>query len=59
MQERDFEGVLAAADKALALAPYDTFMRSRLAMVLVSPGFGLLKARVPIAGIRLALRSVW
>lgn len=35
VQERDFDGALAAADKALALAPYDTFMRSRLAMVLV------------------------
>ena len=35
VQERDFDSALAAADKALALAPYDMFMRSRLAMVLV------------------------
>jgi adenylate cyclase len=38
VQERDFDGALAAADKALALAPYDMFMRSRLAMVLVQAG---------------------
>jgi TolB-like protein len=38
VQERDFNGALAAADKALVLAPYDTFMRSRLAMVLVQVG---------------------
>ena len=38
VQERDFDGALAAADKALALAPYDTFMRSRLAMVVAQVG---------------------
>jgi tetratricopeptide (TPR) repeat protein len=38
LQERDFDGALAAAEKALALAPYDTFMRSRLTMVLVQAG---------------------
>ena len=32
--ERDFEGALAAANKTVALAPYDTYMRSRLIMVL-------------------------
>ena len=29
VQERDFDGALAAADKTVALAPYDTFMLSR------------------------------
>ena len=29
VQERDFDSALAAANKALALAPYDMFMRSR------------------------------
>ena len=38
LQERDFDGALAAAEKALALAPYDTFMRSRLTMVLLQAG---------------------
>jgi adenylate cyclase len=38
VQERDFDSALSAADKALALAPYDMFMRSRLAMVLVQAG---------------------
>jgi adenylate cyclase len=36
--EGDFDGVLAAADKTVALAPYDTFMLSRLMMVLVQIG---------------------
>jgi adenylate cyclase len=38
VQERDFDDALAAADEALALAPYDTFMRSRLTMVIVQVG---------------------
>ena len=38
VQERDFDGALAAADKTVALAPYDTFMLSRLMMVLVQAG---------------------
>jgi adenylate cyclase len=38
VQERDFDGALAAADKTVALAPYDTFMLSRLMMVLVQVG---------------------
>lgn len=38
VQEKEFDGALAAANKALALAPYDTFMRSRLTMVLVQVG---------------------
>jgi adenylate cyclase len=38
VQERDFDGALAAADKAVALAPYDTFMLSSLMMVLVQAG---------------------
>ena len=37
-QERDFDGAVVAADKAIALAPYDTFMLSRLMMVLVQVG---------------------
>jgi adenylate cyclase len=36
--ERDFEGALAAANKTVALAPYDTYMRSRLIMVLLQAG---------------------
>ena len=36
--ERDFDGALAAADKTVAMAPYDTFMLSRLMMVLVQVG---------------------
>jgi len=36
--EREFDGALAAADKTVALAPYDTFMLSRLMMVLVQVG---------------------
>jgi len=38
VQEKDFDGALAAADKAVALAPYDTFMLSSLMMVLVQAG---------------------
>ena len=38
VQEKDFDGALAAADKTVALAPYDTFMLSRLIMVLVQVG---------------------
>jgi hypothetical protein len=37
-QERDFDGALAAANKTVALAPYDTFMLSRLMMVLLQAG---------------------
>ena len=36
--EREFDGALAAADKTVAMAPYDTFMLSRLMMVLVQVG---------------------
>ena len=38
VQEKDFDGALAAADKAVALAPYDTFMLSSLMIVLVQAG---------------------
>jgi adenylate cyclase len=38
VQERDFDGALAAASKTVALAPYDTFMLSRLIMVLLQAG---------------------
>jgi adenylate cyclase len=38
IQERDFDGALAAAEKTVALAPYDTFMLSRLIMVLLQAG---------------------
>jgi adenylate cyclase len=38
VQERDFDGALAAANKTVALAPYDTFMLSRLIMVLLQAG---------------------
>jgi len=38
VQEKDFDGALAAADKTVALAPYDTFMLSRLMMVPVQVG---------------------
>jgi adenylate cyclase len=38
VQEKDFDGALAAADKTVALAPYDAFMLSRLMMVLVQVG---------------------
>src|SRR5215813_10818096 len=30
VRERDFDGALGAADKAIALAPYDTFMLTTL-----------------------------
>jgi TolB-like protein/tetratricopeptide (TPR) repeat protein len=35
VRERDFDGALRAADRAVALAPFDTFMLSSLMMVLV------------------------
>jgi TolB-like protein len=38
VNERDFDGALAAVNKAVALAPYDTFMLSRLMMVLLQAG---------------------
>src|SRR5262245_14686105 len=38
VHERDFDGALAAVNKAVALAPYDTFMLSRLMMVLLQAG---------------------
>jgi tetratricopeptide (TPR) repeat protein len=38
VQEKDFDGALAAADKTVALAPYDTFMLSRLIIVLLQAG---------------------
>ena len=38
VRKRDFDGALAAADRAVALAPYDTFMLSSLMMVLVQAG---------------------
>ena len=38
VHERDFDGALAAADKTVAMAPNDTFMLSRLMMVLVQVG---------------------
>src|SRR4029079_9431156 len=38
VQERDFDGALAAADNTVALAPYDMFVLSRLMMVLVQAG---------------------
>ena len=38
VQERDFDGALAAADETVALAPYDMFMLSRLMIVLVQAG---------------------
>jgi adenylate cyclase len=38
VHERDFDGALAAANKTVALAPYDTFMLSRLMMVLLQAG---------------------
>jgi TolB-like protein/tetratricopeptide (TPR) repeat protein len=36
--DREFDGALAAADKTVAMAPNDTFMLSRLMMVLVQVG---------------------
>jgi tetratricopeptide (TPR) repeat protein len=38
VHERDFDGAFAAANKTVALAPYDMFMRSRLIMVLLQVG---------------------
>ena len=38
VQEKDFDGALAAADKTVALAPYDTFMLSSLMIALVQIG---------------------
>jgi adenylate cyclase len=38
VQEKDFDGALAAADNTVALAPYDMFMLSRLMIVLVQAG---------------------
>jgi tetratricopeptide (TPR) repeat protein len=38
VRERDFDDALSAADRAVALAPYDTFMLSSLMMVLVQAG---------------------
>src|SRR4029079_3670878 len=38
VHERDFDSALAAVDDAVALAPYDTFMLSRVMMVLVQAG---------------------
>ena len=38
VQERDFDSALVAADKTLALAPYDMYALSRLMMVLVQAG---------------------
>ena len=35
VRKRDFDGALGATDRAVALAPYDTFMLSSLMMVLV------------------------
>ena len=38
VQEKDFDAALAAADKTVALAPHDMFVRSRLIIVLVQIG---------------------
>ena len=38
VHERDFDGALVATSKTVALAPYDTFMLSRLTMVLLAAG---------------------
>ena len=38
VHERDFEGALAAADKAVTLAPHDAFMLSSLMIVVVQAG---------------------
>jgi Flp pilus assembly protein TadD len=37
-REGDFDGALGAANRAVALAPYDTFMLSSLMMVMVQAG---------------------
>ena len=38
VHEKDLDGALAAADRTVALAPYDMFVLSRLMMVLVQAG---------------------
>jgi TolB-like protein len=38
VRERDFDSALSAVDRAVAFAPYDTFMLSSLMMVLVQAG---------------------
>jgi TolB-like protein/Flp pilus assembly protein TadD len=38
VQQEDFDGALFAADRTVALAPYDMFVLSRLMMVLVQAG---------------------
>ena len=38
VQEKDFDGALSAANKTVALAPYDTFMLSSLVIALVQIG---------------------
>jgi adenylate cyclase len=38
VQEKDFDGALAAANKTVALAPYDSFMLSSLMIALVQIG---------------------
>jgi len=38
VQERDFDGALAAVERTVALAPYDMFVISRLMRVLVQAG---------------------
>jgi TolB-like protein/Flp pilus assembly protein TadD len=38
VRKHDFDGALAAADRTVALAPYDTFALSSLTMVLVQAG---------------------
>ncbi len=38
IQERDFDGALAEAERTVALAPHDMFVLSRLMMVLVQAG---------------------
>jgi tetratricopeptide (TPR) repeat protein len=38
VREGDFDGAVSAAERAVVLAPYDTFMLSSLMMVLVQVG---------------------
>jgi adenylate cyclase len=38
VREKDFEGAFAAAERTVAIAPYDMFVLSRLMMVLVQVG---------------------
>src|SRR5581483_1911428 len=38
VKERDFDGALVAAERTVALAPYDMFVLSRLMMVLIQAG---------------------